>query len=116
LAEVDRLVAIALGFETAIARPTVGVHGERLGGVDSDKPLEARGRGVGDSLQPQPAEAALPAPLAWIWAGLGLDRAHDDGLAMGAAPGLAGPGPAHQCLVDLHPVLQRLAVRPDPSH
>ena len=104
---------IALGFEAMIAGPAVGIHGQWLCRVGGDEALQALGRGIGDRRQPQPAERTLPAPLARIWAGPGLDRAHHDGFAIGAASGLAGPGAADQGFVDLDAVLQGLAVGPD---
>jgi hypothetical protein len=106
-------VPVALGVEAMIPGPAVGGDGERLFGVGGEEALEALGRGIRDRLQPQPAERALPAPLAWIWAGPGLDRARDHCLAGRTAPGFAGPGATHQGFVDLHPLLQGLAVGPD---
>jgi hypothetical protein len=73
-------VPVALGREAEIPGPAVSGDGERLFGFGGDEALEARGRGVGDRRQAQPAEWALPA-----LAGLGLDGTHDDGLAIGAA-------------------------------
>jgi len=108
LPEVDRLVRIPLGVEAAVAGPTVGGDGERLGGVGGDEAFEARGGGVRERREAQPAERAFP-PLA----GLRLDGTRDHCLASRATPGFTGSGAADQGFVDLHPLLQRLAIRPD---
>ena len=97
-----RLIAsarIALGFEAVIAGPAVGIDGQRLCRVGGDEALQALGRGIRDRRQPQPAERAS-APLP------GLASTAPTTTVLPAAPRQPyGPGAAHQCLVDLDPVL-----------
>jgi hypothetical protein len=89
--QVDGLVPVALGGKAAIAGPTVGGDGEPPCRVGGEEALEARGRGIRDRRQPQPAERALFAP---------------------AGPD-AGPGATDQGFFDLDPVLQGLTVGAD---
>src|SRR3954451_926045 len=60
--EVDRLVAVALGGEAVVAAPAVGRDLGRAADVAAEEALEARGRGVGDRLQAQPAEPPSVGP------------------------------------------------------
>ncbi len=70
--------------------------------------VQARGRGVGQDGEPEPAETA-PAGLA----AAGLDRPADQGLAGGAPAALAGPRAADVGLVGLDAPGQGLAVGAD---
>jgi hypothetical protein len=74
----------------------------------TEEAREARGRGVGHRLHPQPAEPPAPRLAAAT-----LNGARDHRLARSAAAGLAGSGAADQRLVGLDPQRQGLASRPD---
>src|SRR4051794_41705842 len=82
---VDRLVVVARGRRAEVAAPAVGGHGRRLGDVGGEEGVQARGRGVGQRGEPEPAETAAAGLAA-----AGLDRAGDQGLAGGAPAALAG--------------------------
>src|SRR5438270_5435035 len=84
-ADVDRRVVVAPGRQAEVAAPAVGGHGRRLGDVGGEEGVQARGRGVGQRGEPEPAETA-PAGLA----AARLDRPADQGLAGGAPAALAG--------------------------
>ena len=89
--EVDRRVAVTLALEAAIAGPAVGGDRERLGRVGGDEAFEARGRGIRDRLQPQPAEWPFPAPV-WAWVGPGLASTAPTTTVLPAAPRPVLPG------------------------
>src|SRR3954453_23334132 len=68
-AEIDRLVVVALGRQAEVAAPAVRRHGRRLGDVGGEEGFQARGRGVGQGGEPEPAETAAAGLAA-----AGLDR------------------------------------------
>jgi hypothetical protein len=100
-------VVVTLGPDAAAAAPAVARDGPGAADVGGEEARQALGRGVRKDGQPQAPEAA---PLGL--AAAGLDRAGDHRLAGGAAAGTAGPRPAHERLVGLDPVAQRLAAGP----
>src|SRR5437764_12362485 len=88
-AQADRLVVVALGRQAEVAAPAVGGHGRRLGDVGGEEGVQARGRGVGQDGEPEPAETA-PAGLA----AAGLDRPPATRVLPAAPrPRLPGRGP-----------------------
>ena len=107
-AEIDRLVLVAGRAQPAIALPAVG--GDRGGRchVAGEEARQAFGRGVWDGREAQPAEPTLAALAGCCLAGTG-----HHGLAGGAAARSAWLGATDQRLVGLHPLRQRLALRPD---
>src|SRR3954451_11364328 len=54
-ARADRLVVVARGRQAEVAAPAVGGHGRRLGDVGGEEGAQARGRGVGQDGEPEPA-------------------------------------------------------------
>src|SRR5689334_1779731 len=107
-AEIDGLVAVALGRQAEVAAPAVGGHGRRLGDAGGEEGVQARGRGVGQGGEPEPAEAAAAGLAA-----AGLDRAGDQGLAGGAPAAFAGSRATDVGLVGLDAPGQGLTIRAD---
>src|SRR5438270_2490193 len=105
-ARADRLVVVARGRQAEVAAPAVGGHGRRLGDVGGEEGVQARGRGVGQRGEPEPAGTA-PAGLA----AARLDRPADPGLAGGAPAGLAGARATDVRLVGLGAPGQALPIR-----
>src|SRR3954447_13739155 len=85
-AEIDGLVVVAPGRQAEVAAPAVGGHGRRLGDMGGEGGVRARGRGVGQRGEPEPAETAAAGLAA-----AGLDRPADQGLPAARLPGLGPP-------------------------
>src|SRR3954452_10624037 len=107
-AEIDGLVVAARGRQTEVAAPAVGGHGRRPGDMGGEGGVQARGRGVGQGGEPEPAETAAAGLAA-----AGLDRPGDHGLARRAPAALARPRAADVGLVGLDAPGQGLALGPD---
>src|SRR4051812_6333501 len=88
-AEIDGLVVVARGRQAEVAAPAVGGHGRRPGDMGGEEGVQARGRGVGQRGEPEPADTAAAGLAA-----AGLDRpGHTRALPAAPRPRLPGRGP-----------------------